>query len=48
MMVHYFANKGGLKSGIYEYSKKTGLWSWKEDITTDNSEIFNLKHNING
>ena len=47
-MIHYFSNKGGLKSGIYEYSRKTGLWSWEEDISTDNSEIFNLKLNING
>lgn len=31
-ILHYFSNKGGIKSGIYEYSRKTGLWTYVGEI----------------
>lgn len=45
-LVHYFSNKGGLKAGIYEYSRKTGLWSFKEELNNDNSNIYLIRKTI--
>ena len=46
-LIHYYSNKGGLKSGVYQYSRKTDLWTRVRGIDPDTCELEILRKKVN-